>query len=178
MTALTAVGPPVTRIFEGRGKEVNQSRFYRPYTEFHVCSFSQHYRHEFYSLTDASYYLYRFLLLYTCNRMVLDTLYYHWKQVLLLYLNTKLKYLFACQNVLFIFSKVHSQFHKCQCYSSYKIVHNNSFKVASNKIHTYIHTVQCAGAECCASSCSKFFSICSYCSEFPFFHSQYTAFRQ
>ena len=28
-----------------------------------------------------------------CNRMVVFTPYYHWEQVLLLYLNTKLKYL-------------------------------------------------------------------------------------
>ena len=103
------------------------------------------------------------------------------EQVLLLYLNTKQILLFACQNMLFIFSKVHSQssmfiqlhkLYKCQCYSSYKIVHN-SFKVTSNKIHTYIQfnvQVQSAVHLVVPSSCSQ--------SEFPFFHFQYIAFRQ
>ena len=58
-----------------------------------------------------------------CNRMVLGTLYYDWTGSFTV-LEHKTKYLFACQNVLFIFSKVHSQMfiqlHKCQCYSSYK----------------------------------------------------------
>ena len=71
-----------------------------------------------------------------CNRMVLGTLYYHWKQVLSVPEHKTKILLFACQNMLFIFIKVHSQ--NTQGYSSYKIVHNNSFKVTSNKIHTCI----------------------------------------
>ena len=74
----------------------------------------------------------------------------------------KTKILFACQ-MLLIFIKVHSQLNQFQCYSHIKIVHNNSFKVTSNKIHTYIQfnvQVQSAVHLVVLSSCS---------SKFPFF---------
>ena len=43
------------------------------------------------------------LLILICNRMVVFTLYFHWEQILLLYLNTKLKYICCLSNVTHIF---------------------------------------------------------------------------